>query len=101
MFDFTRAAGSDHRDATGVRNSTRQLDIVTVACAVAIHTRQEYLTGAELFRTPRPLNRIEINRASTAVRVNFPAAGFTPARVDRYDNTLTSKNLRTGFDQLR
>src|SRR5215211_2583283 len=101
MLDSACPAGSDNRDSNGVRNCTRQLDIVTVACAVAIHARQKYLARSELLRTRGPFDRIKTNGPATAVCVNLPTTFLPSARVDRDDDALAAKRLSTGFDQLR
>src|ERR1041385_1759751 len=101
MLDSARAARSDHRNANGVRDRAREFDIVTVARAIAIHARQEYLASAEFFGAPRPFDRIKIHPTSTTMRVDFPTALLPFVRVNCDDNALASERLRTGFDQFR
>src|SRR5215472_1988820 len=47
-------AGRDHRDRYGLGDSSRQLAVETDAGAIAVHRRQEYLTGSKLLRLTRP-----------------------------------------------
>src|SRR5687768_2510629 len=101
MFHVAGATRSDHRNTHGVGNRARQLDIVTGARAVAIHARQEDLAGAEFFSCDGPFNRITFNPATTAMCVNVPTSLVTSARVNRDDNTLTTKSLGTVADQFR
>src|ERR1700741_4427119 len=101
MFDLARAARRDHRKAHRARHRAREFDVVTVARAVAVHTRQQDLTGAESFRAHGPLDRVPTDVTATAVRINFPTALRATTCVDLHDHTLTPKSLSTRFDQLR
>src|ERR1043166_6196130 len=101
MFDFTGAARSNHRNSHRSRDSTRELDIVAVAGAVAIHARQQDLTRAQTLRAHGPLNRIPPNRATATMRENFPPTLLATACVDRDHDTLAAKSLRACADQIR
>src|SRR5215208_1817634 len=101
MFHIACTTGSDHRNGHGARNRARQLDIVTRACAVAIHARQKDLARAEFFSSDSPFNRITFNSPAPAVRVNFPTPFIAPACINSDDDALASESLGTIADQLR
>src|SRR5215208_5159438 len=101
MFHVAGATGRDHGNPYETRNRTCQLAIVTRACAVAIHARQEDLACAEFFSSDGPFNRITFNSPAPAVRVNFPTSFIASACINRDDDALASESLGTIADQLR
>ena len=71
-----------------------QFNIVTVFCAVTVHTCQKNLSCSKPIRFHCPFHGINTHINPTAVFINIPAASIsTPFRVYCHDHALTSKLL--------
>src|SRR5947209_12894753 len=105
MFEPARAAGRDDWNTHGVSYRARQLDVVAVARAVAVHARQQNLARAQLLGSRRPLDGVTPDGAATAVREDLPArrrvARDTPPRINRHDHALAAEHARALRYQLR
>src|SRR5262249_21368187 len=103
MLERAGAAGGDHRHGYALRDRARELEVVAVLRAVAVHAPQGDLAGAESHRLARPLERVAPGRPPAAVGVDAPArrALRLAARVDGDDDALTPEALHRLADQGR
>src|SRR5437867_249064 len=104
MLERAGAPGGDHGNGHALRDGTRELDVVAVLRAVAVHARPEDLAGAERHRLARPVERVASGRAPAAVGVDAPAqrpvgTARLAARVDRDDDALAPEALHRLADQ--
>jgi hypothetical protein len=76
MLEVADAAAGDHRDIDGVGDGTRQRQIETVLCAVAIHAGEQDFAGTELLHAARPVDGVDAGVAA-AVREDLPTPGAT------------------------
>ena len=74
MLELARAARGDHRHVDRVRDRARQLEVVAVLRAVAVHRGQQDLPRAALDALARPLDGVAAGRRAPAGDVDLPAA---------------------------
>src|SRR5262249_7778990 len=72
MLERARAAGGDDGNGHGGGNGPRQLEIVPVLGAVAVHAGQEDLAGSQPRRLACPFHRVASTRPATTVGKHFP-----------------------------
>src|SRR5581483_4192375 len=73
VFGLSRAARRNHRNAHSGTDRARQLKVVSVARAIAIHAGQKNFTRSEFLRAGCPFNRVEMNVSPATMREDFPA----------------------------
>ena len=100
MFEPAYAATGDHRYVDGVRDRARELEVVAVARAVAIHAGDMNSPSPSPRAAYRPRERIDAGRRAPAVNVDLPAwwpalfpAARHLARVDCDDDALGAEPL--------
>src|SRR4030095_7835806 len=82
----------------GIRDSPRQVDVITALGAVGIHAGEQDLACAKIRDNLRPFNGISLGTLAAAVRVNSEFGvrpHFFPPRINRDDDALAAKTLRT------
>ena len=72
MIKITHTARGNHRYRYGFRDRAGEFQIKTLFGAVAVHTREQNLTGAESRHLLGPLNSIEPGRRPSPVREDLP-----------------------------
>src|SRR2546425_4966168 len=113
MLERAGATGGDDGNGHRSRDGPRQLEIVAVLGAVAVHAGQEYLAGSEPRRLARPLHRVAPGWSATAVSIDFPspnhftarlvrrtASARTATRVDGHHDALTAEPFGGLADEL-
>jgi hypothetical protein len=81
-----RAAAGDHRNGNRVRDRARELEVETLAGALAIDRRHHELARAELDHALGPVERVEAGRLAAVVGVHLVAALRLAGRLDRHDD---------------
>ena len=101
------AAGGDHRHPHLARHRARELQVVAVERAVAVHAGEHELAGAQLGRPRRPLDGVDARGRAPAVDVDLPAerpallaAPRDPARVDGDHDALRAEALAAAAHEL-
>ena len=88
VLERARPARGDHRNRDRLGHRARQLDVVAVVGAVAVHAGQQHLAGAQLDRLARPGDGLAaVDPLAAAVDVDAPAVGLA-LRVDRDNDAL-------------
>src|SRR6059036_2200778 len=72
MLERAGATGGDDGNGHRSRDGPRQLEIVAILGAVAVHAGQEYLAGSQPRRLARPLHRVAPGWSATAVSEDLP-----------------------------
>src|SRR5918998_78910 len=81
------AAARDDRHVHGVRDGPRQLELVAVLGAVAVHAGEKDLAGAAPDALARPLDGVAAHRAPPALHEDAVAIALAP-RIDREHHAL-------------
>jgi hypothetical protein len=93
MIDVPHAAAGDDRHANGIRNLSRQLDVIALARAIAIHGRKQDLTGTKRLDLLSIGNRVDPGRMTPSMCEDLEATGRHPPGVDGHDYELRSEFL--------
>jgi hypothetical protein len=107
VFEGPYSTRGDDRDVDGAGHGSRELEVVAVARAVAVHAGEHELPGAELGGAHRPRQGIDPRGRAAAVHVDLPGRRPTllPAPrhalgVDGHDDALRPETLGAAPDQL-
>ena len=92
-----RPAQDQHRHPDGVRDLAAELEVVSLQRPVALHGRDQYLSGAQFLSAPRPLDRGEPGRFPGEGGEDLVRAVFVPPDVDGENDALRA----VGFGDLR
>ena len=88
MLERAGPARGDHRHVHGVRHRARELQLVAVLGAVAVHAREEDLPRPALDALARPLHGVAAHRRAPAVHVHLVAVpGLARGRRSRAPRT--------------
>ena len=94
------AAGGDDGNVDGIRHRRGQLAVESRLRAVAIHRRQQDLTGAARLRLARPFDGVARRIGRSAADEDAESVAL-PLGVDRDDDRLAAVSARQRRDQLR
>ena len=102
MIERTDAARRDHGHGHAARHLARQLEIVALARAVAVHARQQDLSGAQARGLLGPGEGVTAGGRATAVREDLPAAvAGAPLGVDGDNDRLRAEAIGGARDHAR
>src|SRR6188508_65109 len=90
MLEVPRSSGSNHGNLDGCRDLARQIQVIALLCAVAVHAGEKNLAGAKGRDALPPLDSVQFRSGSAAVGVNLGSAVLSPG-IDCHDNALTSE----------
>src|SRR5882762_7729445 len=82
MLWLTVTATRNHRHADCRRDRPRELDVKSLACALAVYRRDEDLAGAQLHAAASPLDGIDTRAFSAAICIDLPPGGRLLLRLD-------------------
>ena len=96
-----RAAGGDDGHADRLADRARQLEVVAVVRAVAVHRGQQDLPRAALDALARPRDDVAARRGAPAGHMDLPALAVRPpAGVDGEHDALVAEHARHLGDEL-
>ena len=99
MIKVTDAAAGDNGDVDRISNCTGECDVVTIACAVAVHAGDEQFACAKFGEFYGMFERVNSGWLASAMGEDFPMVA-APPRIDRSDHALAAEtcgDIRNDF----
>ena len=101
MLELACTARGDDRHVDSLRNRARELDVVAVLRAVAVHAREQDFARAEFRRAPDPFEAVKARRRAAAIDVDLPLVVAAALCIDGEHDALAAEALGTLADDGR